>query len=255
MTRDIRESIVVAAPAEQVFRCLTDPRELMQWWTTPDYPSLHWEVALERGGKWLSRWRGPGGEEFALGGEIIEFNPPTLLEYTWWDERYPNRPHTRVRYDIEPTDGGCRVSVWHYGFDDTRDDFNDYNGGWSSVVAKLRGHAEHGVLFHANRDLAIEVPDLATARAFYVDGLGLRLCAEDESHLEVDAGALRLWIKAASRATAFMPSFDVGDAARARAAVERAGGRVTSGHDSPDGFVFEDPFGVAIDVIRRTPGG
>jgi hypothetical protein len=52
-----------------------------------------------------------------------------------------------------------------------------------------------------------------------------------------------------------MPSFDVHDAARARAAVVHAGGRVTSGHDSPDGFVFEDPFGFAIDVIRRAAGG
>ena len=251
MTREIRESIVVAATPDHVFRCLTEPRELMQWWTTPDYPALHWEIALERGGKWLSRWRGPGGEEFALGGEIVELDPPTVLEYTWWDERYPSRPHTRVRYDIEPIDGGCRVRVRHYGFDGTRDDFSDYNGGWSSATAKLRAHAEHGVIFHANRDVAIEVSNLTTARAFYVDGLGLRLCSESETHVEVDAGALRLWIKIAPRAKTFMPSFDVADAALARTAVERAGGRVISGHDSPDGFVFEDPFGLAVDVIRR----
>jgi uncharacterized protein YndB with AHSA1/START domain len=255
MTREINESIEIAAPADRVFRCLTDPRELMLWWTTPDYPSLHWEVALERGGKWLSKWRGPRGEEFALGGEIVDVEPPVLLEYTWWDDRYPDLPLTRVRYDIEPTDSGCRVRIRHYGFDDVRVDFNDYNGGWPHLVWVLRAHAMHGLRFHANRDVAIEVPDLALAKAFYVDGLGLRLCAESATHLEVDAGMLRLWIKAAERASAFMPSFDVHDAARARAVVMQAGGRITSGHDSPDGFVFEDPFGFAIDVIRRAAGG
>jgi uncharacterized protein YndB with AHSA1/START domain len=146
MTRDIRESIDIAAPADRIFRCLTDPQELLAWWTTPDYPAVHWEVALERGGKWLSRWRGPHGEEFALGGEIIAVDPPTMLEYTWWDERYPNRPHTRVRYEITPTPGGCRVSVWHFGFDDVRDDFDDYNGGWSTVLTNLCARSERQVV-------------------------------------------------------------------------------------------------------------
>src|SRR6185503_15240611 len=226
MGRDIRESILISAPPERVFRCLTDPRELMQWWTSPDYPALHWEIALEPGGTWLSRWRGPAGEEFALGGEIIAIDPPRMLEYTWWDERYPNRPHTRVRYDIEPTQTGCCVRVHHYGFDDTRDDFDDYNGGWSSVLDKLRSHAIHVVEIRSNHDIAIEVPDLAKARAFYVDGLGFRLCSETESYLEIDTGALRLWIKPGNRARTFMPSLDVSNVALARSAIERAGGRI-----------------------------
>lgn len=250
MSREIRDEIDIAASRERVFGCLTEPRELLAWWTSYDYPATHWEIDPRPGGAWLSRWRGPDGAEFALGGEIVEFRPPAVLEYTWRDERYPNLPLTRVRYELDETPQGCRVRLHHTGFDDTRMDFGDYNGGWAAVLGGLRHAASGASEFRSNRDVAIEVPDLARARAFYVDGLGFALCSESTTHVEVDAGTIRLWIKAGSAARSFMPSLDVESVARARSIVLTAGGRIVDGATSDDGFVFTDPFGLAIDVVR-----
>jgi uncharacterized protein YndB with AHSA1/START domain/predicted enzyme related to lactoylglutathione lyase len=252
MPREIRDEIEIAAPRERVFACLTDPRELVAWWTSFDYPATKWELDARPGGAWRSYWRGPDGAEFSLGGEIVEIRAPEVLEYTWRDDRYPNLAETRVRYEIDERPGGCRVRLRHTGFDETRVDFDDYNGGWLGVFGKLRLHASGESEFRSNRDVAIEVPDLARARAFYVDGLGFTTCSESPTHLEVDTGVIRLWIKSAPASRSFMPSLDVRDVSRARSIIRTSGGRILEGDTSDDGFVFADPFGNVIDVVRAS---
>jgi uncharacterized protein YndB with AHSA1/START domain len=252
MSREIREEILIAAAPARVFECLTQPGQLLAWWTSTDYPATHWELDPRPGGKWLSRWRGPNGAEFALGGEIVEIRPPAVLEYTWWDERYPGLAATRVRYEIEEAAAGCLVRLHHTGFDDVRRDFDDYSGGWPAVLGRLRHQASGVSEFRSNRDVAIEVPDLARARAFYVDGLGFRLCTETANYLEIDTGTIRLWIKPGKQVRSFMPSLDVTSITRARSLVRQAGGKVLEDSVSDNGFVFEDPFGLAIDVVRTT---
>jgi uncharacterized protein YndB with AHSA1/START domain len=140
MPRIIRDEIEIAATPARVVACLTSPGELLQWWTTFDSPSTHWEFDARLGGRWLSRWRLPDGREFELGGEVVDIRPPELIELTWRDERYPNLPATRVRYELSEIAGGCRLRLMHDGFDHVRADFDDYNGGWRSVLGKLRFH-------------------------------------------------------------------------------------------------------------------
>jgi uncharacterized protein YndB with AHSA1/START domain len=143
--RQIVESIDIAATPECVFRALTDPEALVAWWgDAASYPATHWEMDLRVGGKWLSRWKNlADGSEFELGGEILEVRAPHLLVVSWWDDRYPGLDLTTVRYEVERlANGGSRVRVTHSGFDGARADFDDYNGGWSMVLSKVRTYAE-----------------------------------------------------------------------------------------------------------------
>jgi uncharacterized protein YndB with AHSA1/START domain/catechol 2,3-dioxygenase-like lactoylglutathione lyase family enzyme len=259
--RQIVESIDIAAPAERVFRALTDPEALMAWWGDPtSYPATHWEIELRKGGKWLSRWKNlADGSEFELGGEVLEVRAPHLLVVSWWDDRYPGLEHTTVRYEIERLpNGGSRVRVTHSGFDGTRADFDDYNGGWSSVLSSLRTHAETvdaaepHVRFTSNHDIAIDVADLAPAEAFYAGTLGFHIRSRGEHHLEIDTGAFTLWVNCTGGPSrSFIPSLDVRDAAAARAMLEAAGCRVVRESAEGNGFYFEDPFGFVIDVVER----
>jgi uncharacterized protein YndB with AHSA1/START domain len=253
MYRRIAEQIEITAPPSRVFEALTDPVQLLAWWgDRRTFPSTHWEVEPRVGGKWLSRWRGPDGQTFALGGEIIALDPPGLLAYTWWDERYPGLPLTTVRYELTETPTGTLVRMTHDGFDDVRADFDDYNGGWSEVMRLLRVHAESGGPFRANRDIAIEVENLVDAEAFYGGTLGFSVHSRSEDQLALDAGNFRLWINRSGSPDSrrsFIPSLDVADAARARAALEAVGCRVIRGGER--GFYFEDPFGFTIDVVER----
>jgi len=253
MSRRIVERIEIAAPPARVFAALTDPVQLLAWWgDRHTFPSTHWELEARVGGNWLSRWRDPDGGSFALGGEILELEAPRLLAYSWWDERYPGLPRTIVRYELAPTPSGTLVTVTHDGFDDARADFDDYNGGWSSVLRSLRAHAESAGLFRANRDIAVEVENLVDAEAFYGGTLGFSVRSRTADQLELNAGAFTLWVNRAASGDArrsFIPSLDVPDAAKARAALEDAGCRFVRGGE--EGFYIEDPFGFVIDIVER----
>ena len=48
--------------------------------------------------------------------------------------------------------------------------------------------------FRSNCEIAIHVPDLARAEAFYAGVLGFRLVAKSADQLEFDTGALRLFV-------------------------------------------------------------
>jgi len=142
--------------------------------------------------------------------------------------------------------------VTHDGFDDARADFDDYNGGWSSVLRSLRAHAESAGLFRANRDIAVEVENLVDAEAFYGGTLGFSVRSRAADQLELNAGAFTLWVNRAASGDArrsFIPSLDVPDAAKARAALEDAGCRFVRGGEG--GFYIEDPFGFVIDIVER----
>jgi uncharacterized protein YndB with AHSA1/START domain len=141
---EIVESMEIRAPAERVFQALTTPSELLSWWGDPAVcTSTHWELDQRVGGKWRSRWRwADSGEEFDIWGEVLEIDPPRLLVYSWRDQRYPDVATTTVRYDVVPTDLGCRVTVTHSGFVGETPDYNDYRGGWSIVLGGLRAATE-----------------------------------------------------------------------------------------------------------------
>ncbi len=132
--------IEIAAPPERVFRALTDPRQLLLWWTGCN----HWELELRTGAK----WRATGSDEqcgpWETEGEVVEVNPRGASR-----TRGANRWSTvgaslRLPFDmiLEPYGKGTRVRVTHYGFGGNREAFESYRGGWPGVLELLRAHTE-----------------------------------------------------------------------------------------------------------------
>jgi uncharacterized protein YndB with AHSA1/START domain len=140
VSTDIRESIVIHAPPARVFAALLEPAQLQQWWTESWCRSSHWRVDARVGGDWESRWEWDDGRVFRIGGTVRTLDPPVLLEYDWWDDRYPNLPRTLVRYDLRAVPAGTELTVTHTGFGALRTDRSDYAGGWSSVLSKIARH-------------------------------------------------------------------------------------------------------------------
>jgi catechol 2,3-dioxygenase-like lactoylglutathione lyase family enzyme len=109
-----------------------------------------------------------------------------------------------------------------------------------------------GAAFRSNCEVAVHVPDLARAEAFYAGVLGFRLVARSEGQLEFDTGALRLFVNRGPEALRpYIPSLDVPDYAAARRHLEAAGCRsVPAGAHS--GLVyFQGPFGFVFGIIER----
>jgi uncharacterized protein YndB with AHSA1/START domain len=109
--------VEIAAPPEDVFRALTDPRELAEWWGGGEtYRTDAWEVDARPGGEWSARTIDAAGTEGLVHGEYLVVDAPRRLEYTWrpsWEGFAPSR----VRIDLAPVrvggEAGTRVSVTH----------------------------------------------------------------------------------------------------------------------------------------------
>jgi len=137
----------IAAPPDAVFRALTDPNELAQWWGADGiYRTERWEVDLRPGGKWKSYIASPEGGEMTdprtpepqtVGGEYITVDPPRVLEYTWspsWD----GFAVSTVRCEITPTADGSRLTLVHSGFTGRPQVAKDHGDGWVRVLGWLR---------------------------------------------------------------------------------------------------------------------
>ena len=82
---------------------------------------------------------------------------------------------------------------------------------------------DNRVHLRSNREIAIHVPDLARAEAFYGKLLGFRLVRRTLDQLEFDTGELRLYVnRDASGLISYIPSFDVDDYHEARRFLEMA---------------------------------
>jgi catechol 2,3-dioxygenase-like lactoylglutathione lyase family enzyme len=112
--------------------------------------------------------------------------------------------------------------------------------------------SESRVAFRSNCEIAIHVPDLARAEAFYAGVLGFRLVARSADQLEFDTGVLRLFVNRDSEALrSYIPSLDVPDYAAARRHLEAAGCKQVSASAHTAAVYFQDPFGLVFDIIER----
>jgi catechol 2,3-dioxygenase-like lactoylglutathione lyase family enzyme len=108
--------------------------------------------------------------------------------------------------------------------------------------------------FRANNELALHVPDPEAAARFYESVLGCRIAERSPDCIEVQSGALRLFLLRDPSPThdRVIPSFDVPDRAAALVFLQASGcTTVPIGPHAPDGVYLRDPFGVIFDVIER----
>ena len=111
---------------------------------------------------------------------------------------------------------------------------------------------EARVTFRSNCEIAIHVPDLARAEAFYAGVLGFRLVARSADQLEFDTGALRLYVNRDPQTVIpYIPSLDVVDYPAARRHLEAAGCKLVSAGAHSGAVYFQDPFGLVFDIIER----
>jgi len=140
--------IEIAAPPDRVFQALTDAAQLKRWFTSPECPVKFWEMDPRLGGRY--RYATEKGStvvnnvsEFACHGEILEYDPPRVLVYTWFGNWHddPTRS-TIVRWELTAKSGGTHVRVTHSGLSAMPVARKDYSGGWPGVVEMLKKFVE-----------------------------------------------------------------------------------------------------------------
>jgi len=140
--------IFIAAPPERVFQALIDPRQVCQWWTSKECPIESFALDARSGGRWsYDTSHGTltinGVSKFHCEGEVLEFEPPSRLAYSWianWHDQ-PSR-RTVVRWELFKSAKGTRLKITHSGLAELPKARKDYARGWPGVVDLLRNFVE-----------------------------------------------------------------------------------------------------------------
>ncbi|MGH9377714.1 MAG: SRPBCC family protein [Terriglobia bacterium] len=139
----IVSEIHIAAQPERVFRALTDPGQVPQWWGQAGvYRCTEFHNDLRAGGKWRSAGLDADGRNFEVVGEYLEVDPPRLLVYTWVAS-WTGAVKTTVRWELEPTHQGTLVRIRHSGLAAHLEVAMSYSG-WPRMLRWLQAFLESG---------------------------------------------------------------------------------------------------------------
>jgi uncharacterized protein YndB with AHSA1/START domain len=139
--------IEIAVPPERVFQALIDRDQALQWGSNEAFEMTQWEMDARAGGKWrfVSRaLQGPGvGQDLEHHGEIVEIDPPRLLEYSWFASWHKNpEVRTLVRWELSKTKSGTHLKVIHSGLLPIPGACQGYSQGWPGLVQSLKNTLE-----------------------------------------------------------------------------------------------------------------
>lgn len=147
---EIRKVVEIEASAETVFKALTDPDELTQWF--PDAAELEPKV----GGKTRftfykdSKRTNPTNKkretDKSTKGRILDLVKNKKLAYTWQHEGVPDFPETVVTWELESLSSNrTRVTLTHSGFtgkEPSNVSFEGHDQGWSHFIEVLIRYCE-----------------------------------------------------------------------------------------------------------------
>lgn len=141
----IQAELHIAAPPARVFRALTDPRQLVQWWGQRGmYHHTSWKADVRPGGAWRSDdVSDKDGSPYHVSGEYVEVEPPRLVSYPWVAS-WSGPIKTLVHWELEAAAGGTQVRFRHSGFAEAPAAVQGHYEGWQRVLGWLQAFVEEG---------------------------------------------------------------------------------------------------------------
>lgn len=114
MNRNIEQTYDIKASREEVWRALTDPKEIAEWSGGNAY-------FVPQAGAKYTLWNGD------ITGKILKAEPPALLSQTWQPKDW-TRTDSVVTFMLGNSKDGTKVVLLHENVEDA--DFDGTNAGW-----------------------------------------------------------------------------------------------------------------------------
>ena len=139
-TLEIKKSIVIDASPEVVFKAITDPDELTQWF--PDQAILEPKIGGKvRFSTFNENHPSKVDRDYIMEGTIKELVLNKKLSYTWRFKDLPGFPETTVVWQLENLDANkTKVELTHFGFtgkEKGMKSLESHDRGWTEVLNKL----------------------------------------------------------------------------------------------------------------------
>ena len=141
----IVSEVHISAPPERVFQALIDPQQTMEWWRNETVTIENFNLEPKVGGRfgYQTKQTVDGVNKFQVQGEVIAYDPPRLLAYTWIANLHEDKTRrTEVRWELTPVSGGTRVKLTHSGLAKEHKARSGYSGGWPDLLGRLKKVAE-----------------------------------------------------------------------------------------------------------------
>ncbi|MEJ0088458.1 MAG: SRPBCC domain-containing protein [Limisphaerales bacterium] len=134
-------SRVINAPCELVFRAWTDPEHMGQWFSPDGVGCRSFTGEVKVGGAYRLHMVSKVGNHIAIG-KYKEILLNKRLQFTW-ERMAEGVPLTLVTVDFEDLGKTTRLTLTHEGFP-AREDSDDHNEGWTSLLEKFGRLMEQG---------------------------------------------------------------------------------------------------------------
>jgi uncharacterized protein YndB with AHSA1/START domain len=127
---------IKASPA-RVWAAITQPDQMIQWWSPDAGPTLSAEADVRPGGRFSIVFRLLNGEEHNPTGVYREVVPDRKLVFTW---EWAGRPEAEslVTFQLEPIDDGVELTLIHERLPDEAAR-ESHDAGWRGFLDKLSG--------------------------------------------------------------------------------------------------------------------
>jgi uncharacterized protein YndB with AHSA1/START domain len=135
-------SVVIRAPRAKIWDAITRP-ELVKAYFFGTNLSTDWKVGspLVFRGEWE-------GKSYEDKGTVLSFEPTKSLSFNYWSafSGHEDKPELRqiIRYDLEETAGGVRVTV-HQSNVDTKEHADHSQKNWQTVLEGMKAMVEKSV--------------------------------------------------------------------------------------------------------------
>jgi uncharacterized protein YndB with AHSA1/START domain len=141
----------MSTPLQFVFYFAVKPEKLWKGLVSPEsnriiFAGADFQVDLKPGGS--MNWIGPGpdGQPTALvKGEILQAEPPKLLQYTFQLGQSPFK--SRVTAELVPETEATKLTIEHDQWDEADPAYTFCSDGWPRILSRLKTLLETGKTF------------------------------------------------------------------------------------------------------------
>lgn len=130
---DILHDLTIEGSLESVFRSVSTPPGLNQWWTLTSEgepkPDALFRLNFGPGYEWHAR--------------VTAYEPDKLIEFVMI-QADPDWVHTRVRFEISERGNLTRLRFSHLGWSESSDHFRTSSYCWAMYLRILRRYVEMG---------------------------------------------------------------------------------------------------------------
>lgn len=141
---EIKKIIIIDASPEIVFKAITDPKELTNWF--PDQAILEPKV----GGKikfsfYKDSKNTHRNMDYFPEGTIIEFIPDKKISYSWEHPNIPDFPRTVVTWELQKIENNkTRLNLIHTGFKAAKmpNAREEHDEGWTYFLNELANYCK-----------------------------------------------------------------------------------------------------------------